>query len=99
MEIHIPQDLKTLFDHVVREKFKGDEEKAVIQAVVYFLEKEKESMLDDEKFQITLKKALDLYHTRSARAESEFGDAFERLQQRKSRAAQFFDDLTKGEEE
>jgi hypothetical protein len=99
MVINIPEDLKTLFDHVVKEKFKGDAEKAVIRAVILFLQKEKEAMVDDEKFSMSLKKTLEMYHTRTERADSEFGDAFEKLKRRKSRAARFFDEITEGEED
>jgi rubrerythrin len=99
MDFKIPEDLKVMFDHVVNTKFKGDEEEAVLAAVVAFLEKEKASLMDQEKFRLTVEKTLDLYRKREERAETEFDDAFARMARKKSKAAERFDALTRGEDE
>lgn len=96
MDFKIPEDLKVMFDHVVDTKFKGDEEAAVLAAVVAFLEKEKKTLLDEEKFRLTVEKTLELYHKRQERAETEFDDAFSRMARKKSKAAERFDALTRG---
>lgn len=98
MDFKIPEDLKVMFDHVVETKFKGDEEEAVLAAVVAFLEKEKASLVDEERFRLTVEKTLDLYRKREERADTEFDDAFARLARKKSQAAERFDSLTRGEE-
>jgi len=98
MEFKIPEDLKVMFDHVVERKFKGDEEAAVLAAVVAFLEKEKASLMDQERFRLTVEKTLDLYRKRQERAETEFDDAFTRMARKKSKAAERFDALTRGDE-
>jgi hypothetical protein len=83
----------------VETKFKGDEEEAVLAAVVAFLEKEKQTLIDHERFSLTVQKTLDLYQKREERAQSEFDDAFSRIQRKRSQAAERFDSLTgKGEE-
>jgi hypothetical protein len=99
MDFKIPEDLKVMFDHVVETKFKGDEEEAVLAAVVAFLEKEKQTLIDHERFRLTVQKTLDLYRKREERAQSEFDDAFSRLQRKRSQAAERFDALTGKDEE
>lgn len=99
MEFKIPEDLKVMFDHVVETKFKGDEEEAVLASVVAFLEKEKASLMDQERFRLTLEKTLDLYRKREERAVKEFDDAFSRIARKKSKAAERFDALTRGDAE
>ncbi len=99
MEIKIPSDLKEMFDHVVKTKFKGDEEGAVIQALVGFLEHEKIHLVDEERFRLTLEKTLNLYRSKSERATEEFDDAFSKLARKKTRAAEIFNSFTKGKDD
>ena len=96
MEFKIPEDLRVMFDHIVETKFKGDEEEAVLAAVVAFLEKEKQALIDHERFSLTVEKTLDLYRKREERAETEFDDAFQRMARKKKMAAERFDIFTKG---
>lgn len=98
MEIKIPTDLKDMFDHIVKTRFKGDEEGAVIQAVVDFLQKERAQLVDDERFRLSLEKTLNLYNTRRERAASEFDDALSKVARRKNRAAEIFDSFVKDED-
>jgi hypothetical protein len=96
MEIKIPSDLQDMFDHVVKTKFKGDEEGAIIQALALFLEHEKAHLVDEERFRLTLEKTLSLYRSKRDRAESEFQDAFSKLAKKKTRATEIFNSFTKG---
>ncbi|MBE7559735.1 hypothetical protein HS125_12625 [bacterium] len=88
--LRIPSDLEVYFKEVVREKFKGDAEAAVLEAVVSLIERERRQMVDDVKFDAAAEKIRDRHRRKEEIADKEISDAFRKLTEKKKRAADLF---------
>lgn len=88
--VHIPSDLETYFQDIVREVFKGDAEGAVLEAVVSLIEREKRSMVDDALYDAAVKKVRNRHFRKQEIADKEISDAFRKLTEKKKRAADLF---------
>ncbi len=88
--LRIPSDLEVYFKDVVHDVFKGDEEQAVLEAVISLIERERRQMVDDVKFDAAARKIRDRQLRKEEIADKEISDAFRKLTEKKKRAADLF---------
>lgn len=99
VEIRIPAELQVYWDQVVRDRFGGDEERALEEAVVRLIQKEKAELVNDEKFNLAVRKANEWRLNAAKITQDEFSSALAKRQRRMEKARELFGKLGKSSEE
>lgn len=90
IRITIPEELRERFDLIVEELYGGDEVRACQDAVEVFIKQRSKNLSSGTKFEEALSQRMRIEEDKDGHTDKGFGDALERLKERKERLKHLF---------